>query len=79
MIMMTKLQDKSPWTRIILPRAGSFLEDKQNSRQRQDVDQSGYYSEVGEFDSVSMTLVTTSEASTAGGGWNREQEGTFDH
>ena len=41
-------------------------------------DQSGYYSEDSEFDSVSMTLVTTSEASTAREGWNREQEGTFD-
>ena len=26
MIMVTKPQDESPWTRIILPRAGSFLE-----------------------------------------------------
>ena len=43
-----------------------------------DADQSGYYSEDSEFNSVSMTLVTTSEASTAREGWNREQEGTFD-
>ena len=26
-----------------------------------------------------MTSMTTSEASTAREGWNREQEGTFDH
>ena len=52
---------------------------KWNSRQRQDVDQSGYYSEDSEFNSVSMTLVTTSEAGTARKGQNREQEGTFNH
>ena len=51
---------------------------KQNSGWRQDVDQSGYYSEDSEFDSVSMTSVTTSKASTAREGQNREQEGTFD-
>ena len=51
----------------------------QNSGWRQETDQSGYYSEDSEFDSVSVTLVTTSEASTAREGWNREQEGTFDY
>ena len=50
----------------------------QNSRWRQDADQSGYYSKESNFDSVSVTLVTTSEASTARKEWNREQEGTFD-
>ena len=49
----------------------------QNSGWRQDADQSGYYSEDGEFDSVSVTLVTTSKASTTREVWNREQEGTF--
>ena len=50
-----------------------------NSGQRQDADQSGYYSVDSEFDSVSVTSVTTSKASTTKEGWNREKEGTFDH
>ena len=37
-----------------------------NSRQRQDADQSWYYSEDSKFDSVSVTLVSTLEVSTAG-------------
>ena len=52
---------------------------KWNSGQRQGIDQSGYYSEDSEFNSVSMTSVTTSKASTARKGWNRDQQGTFDH
>ena len=51
----------------------------QNFRWRQDADQSWYYSEENKFDSVSVTLVTTSKASTAREGQNREQEGTFNH
>ena len=51
----------------------------QNSGWRQDADQCGYYTEESEFNSVSMTSVTTSGASTAREGWNREQEGTFDY
>ena len=46
----------------------------QNSGWRQDADQSGYYSEDSEFNSVSVTSVT----STTREGQNREQEGTFD-
>ena len=49
----------------------------QNSGRRQDADQSGYYSEDSDLDSVSVTLATTSKASTTREGWNREQEGTF--
>ena len=37
----------------------------QNSRQRQDAGQSGYYSEDSELNSVSVTLVSTSEVSNA--------------
>ena len=50
-----------------------------NSGWRPDADQSGYYSEDSKFDSVFVTLVTTSKASTTREGWNREQEGTFAH
>ena len=51
----------------------------QNSRWGQDGGQSGYYSEDSKFDSVSVTLVSTSEVRTAREGQNKEQEGTFDH
>ena len=51
---------------------------KQNVPQRQDTDQSGYYSEDSELDSASITLVLVSKASTAREGQNREPEGTFD-
>ena len=51
----------------------------QNSRWRPDTGQSGYYSEDSEFNSVSVTLVSTSKVSTPGEGRNRVQEGTFDH
>ena len=50
----------------------------QNSGWRQDAGQSGYYSEDSKFDSVSVTLVSTSEVSTAVERQNRVQEGTFD-
>ena len=44
---------------------------------RQDADQSGYYSEDSELDSVSVTSVSTSEASIIREAQNQEQEGTF--
>ena len=50
-----------------------------NFPQRQDADQSGYYSEGSELDSTSVTLVSASEASTTREGQNLEPEGTFDH
>ena len=49
-----------------------------NSGWGQDADQSGYCSEDSEFNSISLTLVTASEANTAREEQNREQEGTFD-
>ena len=52
---------------------------KQNVPWRQDADQSGYYSEDSELDSVSITLVSVSEASTIRGEQKREQDMTFDH
>ena len=45
---------------------------------RQGTDQSGYYSDDSELDSVSVTLVSTSEASTNKGQQDREQDGTLD-
>ena len=51
----------------------------QNFPQRQDADQSGYYSEDSELDSASVTSVSASEASTTREGQNWEPEGTFDH
>ena len=50
----------------------------QNSGWRQDAGQSRYYSEESEFNSLSVTSVT-SKASTAREGQNRAQEGTIDH
>ena len=52
---------------------------KQNVPQRQDADQSGYYSEGSELDSASVTLGSISEVSTAREEQNRKQDGTFDH
>ena len=51
---------------------------KQNFPQRQDTDQSGYYSEDSELHSASITSVSVSKASTTREGQNREPEGTFD-
>ena len=51
----------------------------QNFPWRQDADQSGYYSEDSELDSVSVTSVSASKASITREEQNREQEGTFDH
>ena len=51
----------------------------QNFRWRQDADQSGYYSEDSELDSISVTSVSISKVNTAQEGWDRVQEGTFDH
>ena len=45
-----------------------YQRQMQNSGQRQDAGQSGYYSENSEFDSVSVTLVSTSKVSTTGEG-----------
>ena len=49
-----------------------------NVSQRQDTDQSGYYSEDSELDSDSITSVSVSKASTAREEQNKEQDGTFD-
>ena len=49
-----------------------------NASQRQITDQSGYYSEDSELDSVSITSVLVSEASTNKGHGDKEQDGTFD-
>ena len=49
-----------------------------NFQQRQDADQSRYYSEDSELDSTSVTSVSASEASTIREGQNLEPEGTFD-
>ena len=46
-----------------------------DQRWEPDAGQSGYYSEDSDFDSVSMTSITTSEASAT---WKRQTEGTFD-
>ena len=51
----------------------------QNFPQRQDADQSRYYSEDSELDSASVTSVSASEASTTREGQSHEPEGTFDH
>ena len=46
---------------------------------RQGADQSGYYSEDSELDSVSVTSMLASEASTNNGQQDKEQDGTFGH
>ena len=51
---------------------------KWNFPQRQNTDQSGYYSEDSKLYSASITLVSVSEASTIREGQKREPEGTFD-
>ena len=76
MIMVNKPQDESPPDKNNSASSQQLPQKpKWNSGWRQDADQFGYFSEDSEFNSVSMTSVTTSESSTAREGQNREQEG----